>query len=701
MSATPHRLTVRQILHPRSVAVFGASEDRGKFGGRILHYLMRHRFSGRLVPINPRRDSINGLPCFADIADVDGPVDVAILAVPSATIMKSVEACARAGVGACIIVSTGFAEAGEEGAAVQRRLIDLCRETGMRIIGPNCMGLINPHHALGLTSSLVLDIPEMRRGRVGLISQSGALMVSLFDRAHDAGIGFSACVSLGNQADIEICDILEYMIDDPGTEAIAMYIEGLKDGARFKSLAEQAQAAGKPLLAVKTGRTEAGVKAARSHTASLAGSYQAFEAICHEYGIILMDDPDGMILTAEMLVRFGVPGQGGIGVFSPSGGGAGIGVDRITEAGLAMAALGEGTRQALRSLLLPPQADNPIDLGGRLSPDQPGTAAEIIRVFVSDADLSAVFVMLTTTPRYADTSREIGQALLSCGKPFVVAVTPGHSADQARQALAEIGCPFVDRVDDAIRMLHHYCAPRPATPEPAARPDGLPDPAVIRLPSAPREHEVKALLAAYGVPVARERFCSTPEEALAAAEAIGYPVVLKAVSPDLVHKSDIGAVRLKLTDPDALRGAWTGIAAALAGAPGRPALDGCLVAEMVHAENELIVGLKYDEQFGPMVLVGFGGVSVELVPDTVLASAPVSSRQAEGLLRRLRHWPLLDGYRGRKRADVEAIADLISRTSFLGTDFGGRLSELDINPVLIRSSDGRPVAVDARATVMT
>ncbi|MCC6304546.1 MAG: acetate--CoA ligase family protein [Rhodobacteraceae bacterium] len=703
MSAAKPRLSVRDLLHPRSVAVFGASEDRGKFGGRILHYLASHGFPGRIVPINPRRATIAGLPCHPGIEAAGGPIDLAILAVPAGAILSSITACAAAGVGACVIVSTGFAEAGEEGARVQADLQAISRRTGMRIVGPNCMGLINTHHRLALSSSLVLDVPELPRGPIGLISQSGALMVAIFDRARDAGVGFSTCVSLGNQADVEICDILEYMIDDPATDAICMYIEGLRDGLRFQALARRARDRGKPVFAVKTGRTAAGVRAARSHTASLAGSYRAFAAVCREAGVVLMDDADAMVLAAAMRVRFGPARAGGIGVFSPSGGGAGIGVDRVTEAGLEVAVLGEATRARLRELLLPPQADNPIDLGGRLAPDVPGTAAAIMAVFAADPGVGTVFVPLTTTPRYEAASREIGEALLAAGKPFVIAVMPGGAADGVRAALRAIGCPFTDRIDDAIRILvHHAEQGRLAAPAAGAprRPDGLPDPAAL----APRlaagalaEHEVKAILADYGIPVAREAFAADVEAAVAAARAIGFPVVLKAVARALVHKSDIGAVRLGLADEAAVRAAWAAIARALGQALPGARLEGCLVAEMVRAGDELILGLKRDDQFGPMILAGFGGTEVELDPDTALAPAPIGAEAALRLLRGLRRFPLLEGWRGRRPADLAAIVDAVVRLSWLGADAGGALAELDINPLILRAGDGRPVAVDARA----
>lgn len=699
------RLSIREILHPRSVAVFGASEDKGKFGGRILHYLMRHRFAGRIVPINPNRETVAGLACYPTIASAGADVDVAILAIPASSILPSVEACAAAGIGCCVIVSTGFAEADEEGGRVQERIVQLARESGMRIIGPNCMGLINPNHALALSSSLVLEIPEMRRGSIGLISQSGALMVSIFDRAHEAGLGFSTCVSLGNQADIEICDVFEHLIEDPETKVVCMYVEGLKNAPRFAALAERAQVVQKPVIVVKTGRTEAGVKAARSHTASLAGSYAVLEAICRERGVLLMDDVDAMLVTADLLVRYGRAPAGGVGVFSPSGGGAGIGVDRVSSVGQPMARLSDSTRAALREHLLPPQADNPIDLGGRLKPDSPGSARAIIEIFSRDKDLAAILVMLTTTPRYEATAREIGEALLACGKAFVIAVMPGHSADGVRENLREIGCPFVNSVDEAVRALCGFLEHARLAAEPfrkAARPNALPDPAAPgghlsrdRL----SEHEVKEVVGQYGIRVASERFCASADEATEAAAEIGFPVALKAVSPDLVHKSDVGAVKLNLSDASAVGAACREIENALRERVPGAKLEGFLVAEMVSSSAELIFGIKHDEQFGPMVLAGFGGVTVELDPDTVLASAPIDPKAAASLLRRLRQFPLIDGYRGRQKADLDELAQMLSRLSFLAADAGDRLLELDLNPVLIRADDGKPVAVDARASL--
>src|SRR5256714_1048199 len=392
--ATP-RLGPERILHPRSVAVLGASESKDKFGGRIIRFLVRHGFAGDIYPINLHRAEVVGRKAYPAIGDAPAAADVAILAVPPSALVPSVREAAAAGVGCCVIITTGFAEAGEQGIAWQAELVDIVRRTGMRIVGPNCMGLIVPHHRMALCSSVVLDTDTLRDGPIGLVSQSGALMVSIFDRAGTDGIGFRHCVSLGNQSDLELCDFIDYLVDDPGTEAICVYVEGFLDGARFRRAAAASRAAGKPLLVLKTGRTEAGVASARSHTASLAGAFDAFAAVCREEGVVLARDPDDMVRAAHFLIRHRKPRRGGIGILSSSGGGTGIATDRVTELGLRLAVLSPATRAQLGELLLPPQADNPIDLGGRKKPEDGGIAGDPARTMFADPDVAYRLARLT------------------------------------------------------------------------------------------------------------------------------------------------------------------------------------------------------------------------------------------------------------------------------------------------------------------
>ena len=695
------RVSMDRILHPRSVAVFGASDSTDKFGGRIMHFLVRHGFAGEIYPINPRRSEVAGRTAYPVIGAVPAPPDVAILAVPAEALVSSVAEAAAAGVGSCVIISTGFAEAGAEGAARQAALVEVSRRTGIRLIGPNCMGLIVPHHRLALCSSVVLDTDRLMDGSIGLVSQSGALMVSIFDRAGTDGIGFRHCVSVGNQVDVEVCDVLDYLVEDAGTEAICVYVEGLLDGARFRGAAAAARQAGKPLLVVKTGRTEAGVLSARSHTASLAGSFDVFAAVCREEGAVIAHDPDDMVRAAHFLARHRRPRRGGVAILSTSGGSAGIASDRVSELGLAQAVLTEQTKAKLGEFLLPPQADNPVDLGGRKVPEHLEISADIARLLFDDPNVAYGLAILTSMPFFAKRSKLIGEAVQAVDKPVMIVFTPGAAAEAPREAMREIGQFYFDRAEDALRVIalmaeHDALKAAPATP--AVRPGGLPGAVAVKA-GALTPGEATRLLRLYGIPVARETLAASPEEASAAATSLGFPAVLKAVSRDIVHKSDVGAVRRGLATSAEVAAAARDMAAALARSVPEARLESYLVQETIDGEAEVIVGVRRDPQFGPVVMVGLGGIAVEILRDTALAPAPVGAGRARALLASLAAAPLLAGARGRRPLDVDAVADVVSRLSWLAIDLGPRLVDLEVNPLIVRRQGGGAVAVDCRGTL--
>ena len=686
----PHRLTMRDILHPRAVAVYGASDNREKFGGRIMHFLLHHGFAGTLIPINPARAQIRGRTAYARLADAPVTADVAILAVPGDRLEPAVAECAAAGVGCCVIISTGFAEADAAGAALQDRLVQVARTAGMRLIGPNCMGLLNPAWRLALCSSVVLDIDRMLVGRIGLVSQSGALMVSLLDRAYADGIGFSACVSLGNQADIEICDVLEYFMDDPATDAVCVYAEGFRDPARFVRAAASCRAAGKQMTLLKTGRTEAGVRAAQSHTASLAGSYESLAALCHAHGVVLVEDPVVLVRTADMLARGWRFGGDGIAVFSGSGGSAGIMVDQLSGGGFRLARLAEATKTALGATLLPPQCDNPVDLGGCL-PGEDDITASTFAVLAADPDVSVVILALSSMPFFAERTRTMAQAALASGVPTVALMLPGPAADRPRAVLREMGVPCFDSSGDLLASLRGVLTAQAQRPEaPADRPLGLPK-------QAPPGSDVAALVQAYGIPLPAEVICPDVDAALAATARIGYPVVLKGAFSRIVHKSDLGLVKPDLSDAAVLHAAWQDIVHAVAVHGLASSFQGCLVQQQVAAGLELIVAARYDPQFGPFVLVGAGGMLVELTRDVQMAPAPVSTEAAIAMLRRLRAAALFDGYRGGPAYDVAAAADAVVRLGWLAADLGPRLVDLECNPMIVGVSGAH--AVDIRGTL--
>jgi acyl-CoA synthetase (NDP forming) len=674
----------------------GASADAAKFGGRVMRFLVQHGYEGRIVPVNPAGGSILGLPAITDIRDARVPIDVALLALPAPHLQQAIEHCGEAGVPCCVVITADFAELGDEGAARERELVRTARCYGMRLIGPNCLGFINPGLKLALTSSVALAHGQMPRGPIALISQSGSMMASMISHASDCGAGFTACVTAGNQADLEICDFLEYFIDDALTRAICIYVEGLKDGRRFLALAARCREAGKPLLALKAGSSDAGSHVARSHTASLAGSHAAWLAACRSSGIIDVDDPEAMIDCAHFLARFPRAQSAGIAVISPSGGTVAVTADRIEAAGLTLAQPTAATYSGLREIVPASRPVNPLDVGG-LPRERGVSAAEDAQALLStDANVGIVLIVVATTPELVEKVKRWGSAALALQKPTVILFTPGRLVDAARAALRDIGCPYTDRMDDALRVIGAALRYREAAVKPtasAAAPEWLRDIDSV-VGSRPRgrltEAEAKALVRAAGIASPREAPVKSCEAAVAAAESIGYPVVLKAASRTLVHKSDAGAVKLDLRDAEAVRRAHASIDPTIAA-------EGCSVQQMISDGLETIVGTRWDDQFGALVMIGTGGIFVEVLRDTAVALAPVSRETARDLLHSLRLWPLLDGARGRRRLDVDALADAISQVSWLAHTLGSALAELDLNPLLVRETG--VVALDARATL--
>ncbi|MDN3563949.1 acetate--CoA ligase family protein [Paeniroseomonas aquatica] len=694
----PDRIAVAGIISPRSVAVIGASDDVGKFGGRVIHYLIKHGFGGRLLPINPNRATIRGLPAYAAVGLAPGPVDVAILAVPVAHLLRQVEDCAAAGVGACIIITGKLADAGAEGAALQDRILAVAQAAGMRLVGPNCLGICNFTDRALLSSSLGLDVDALKPGGIGMVSQSGALMGTLVSLGQRYGAGFSRCISVGNQADLELCDFLDYLIDDPATRVITLYVEGLRDPARFAPQLRRARAAGKPVLCVKAGRSAEGAQAARSHTASLAGSFAAFEALCRDAGAVLLEDPAAMVFAADALDRLPrLPRAGlGLAVIASSGGSTVTTADMLPAAGLRLARMSAATRATLGRYMPESHVHLPLDTGSFDEGTAEGGLEACIRAFMADPDIGAIVVPMTTQPAMAPRARLLPPLAREGDRPLLYVMTAGEVGNDARQAMRDADFPFLDRVADALavlRALEAEAAGRDrASLPPPARPAGA-GPAPALPTGALTEAEAKRLAAAYGIPVTREVLAVDAESAVTAAGTIGYPVVLKGVSRAVVHKSDLGLVKLRLADAAAVRAAFAEIAAAL------PEREGVLVQEMARGEAELILGARWEPGFGPLVLIGFGGVLVEVLADVQLASAPLRPADAESMLRRLKLWPVLAGVRGRPALDVAAAVDALVRLSWLAADLGPRLVEMDLNPILLRAAGEGAIAVDARATL--
>jgi acyl-CoA synthetase (NDP forming) len=685
---------IAELMAPRSVAVIGASEDQSKFGGRLYRMLLKHGYAGTVYPINPNRAELFGLKTYPDIRATPHPADMVVMAVPRPRVAEMVAHCAAMGVRCGIIITSKFSDEGPEGAALEAEIVCTARAGGMRLIGPNCLGVISPANRVVLCSSPALEVDTLRVDPIGLASQSGALMATLFDRAGSRGIGFSHCISVGNQADLEICDFAEYFLDDERTEVICTYVEGLKDPARFVALARRARAAGKPWLLVKAGRTAAGAQAAFSHTASLAGSFDALAAMCRETGVVLMDDLDAMVLLAASLVRF--PGRKvqSAAILTTSGGGGAIAADRLADSGIAMTRFAPRTEESLGRIFSPGQARNPIDLGGRLAGGEAVEIADETMALVgADPAEDVTITLMTTAPMLARTTATIADAAIASGKPCLFVMAPGQAADAARAELVTRRLPFSDSLDDAVRAIRgwlDWSAER--VREAPQRPSDLSAEPYAELQAGALDPaSLHDLLVAYGLPVAGEAVCRDADGACAAAARLGYPVALKAVGRSLVHKSEIGGVVLALASEAALRAALDDMQGRVAG------LENFLVQQMVRGDAELMLGVSADSQFGPQVVVGAGGVLVELLKDVVVAPVPVAVEAAHDMLGRLRVYALLQGIRGRASLDIDAVVDAVVRLSWLAHDMRDRLQELDINPLIVRPRGKGCVVVDARA----
>ena len=475
------------------------------------------------MPINPRRQQVQGLAAYPRVIDIGRPVDVAVIAVPREHVGAAVDDCIEAGVGFCVVITAGFTEVGPEGAAMESRMVAAARDAGMRLVGPNCLGLLNTHAGLLLNSSPAMQDTPVIRGGIGFISQSGALMATVYNRAVGDGAAFSSAVSIGNQADLELADFMEFLAEDEHTRVVTLYVEGFKDPPRFLEAADGLNEAGKPVLMVKAGRTEKGARVAFSHTASVATSASVLEAVCRDRGIVLVDDINGMMQAAEFYSRHGRADGDGICVISGSGGMAAITADRLEERGLRLARFGPDTITALEAHYVPAQLGNPLDLGAQRGDVFNRPDDGCLPLAAADADVSVVLATVTTQPTITESTVLQARAAKAAGKPALFVVVPGSAAAPTRAALDELGMTHYDTLDEALRVLEAWVRSARPLPGRATRPADLrPISSAGTLPAgAFDERVVMPWLEGYGIAIAREAFALRESEAVAAAAEIG------------------------------------------------------------------------------------------------------------------------------------------------------------------------------------
>ncbi|MBE9119882.1 bifunctional acetate--CoA ligase family protein/GNAT family N-acetyltransferase [Tychonema sp. LEGE 07199] len=697
-----------RIFHPRSVAVIGATERKGSVGRTLLWNLISNPFGGTVFPVNPQRHSVLGLKSYPDIASVPEVVDLALIATPAAVVPQAIRECIAAGVKGAVIVSAGFKEIGPAGVALEQEIMAAARLGGMRIIGPNCLGVMNP--VLGLNATFAGTIA--RPGNVAFISQSGALCTSILDWSLGENVGFSTFVSIGSMLDVGWGDLIEYFGDDPHTKSIVLYMESMGDARSFLSAARPV-AIDKPIIILKVGRTAAAAAAAASHTGALTGSDDVLNAAFRRCGALRVHTISDLFDMAEILAKQPRPLGNRLSIVTNAGGPGAIATDALISGGGALAELAPETLQQLDGFL-PPQwsHQNPIDILGDASSDR---YAKTIEVVAPDPNSDGLLVILTpqamTNP--TKTAEEL-KSYSKLGKPLLTSWMGGAEVLAATEILNQAKIPTFPYPDTAVRLFNYmwrysynlraiYETPSLAADSDLWSPDR---PTIAKILTSARtsdralltEYESKQLLSAYGIPTIATSIATSDREAVEIADRLGYPVVLKLHSETITHKTDVGGVQLNLGDSKAVISAFEAIAQRVR-AIDPAAFLGVTVQPMVRLEGyELILGSSIDPQFGPVMLFGSGGQLVEVFQDRSLALPPLNTTLARRMMEQTRIYKALQGVRGRSAIDLEKLEQLLVRFSQLIVE-QPQIAEIDINPLLV-SPEGA-IALDARVVLQT
>jgi len=693
---------LESLFTPGTVAVIGASATPGKVGYAVMSNLVNGGFDGTIVPVNPRGGDILGIKAYKDLGGYPSTVELSVITVPQKFVKDAVSDSLNAGAKSIVVITAGFKEVGPEGARAEEELVEMVRHRGVRMLGPNCLGVINTHHSFN--ASFAEGIPK--EGGISVVSQSGALLAALLDFAEERHLGLAKLVSIGNKADINEVDLFAALADDEETKVLVAYLESISSGDEFIRVAENV-AEKKPLVVLKSGTSTAGVKAASSHTGSLAGADIAYGAAFRRAGVIRADSFEQIIDFATALATQPLPEGNRVAIITNAGGPGIMAADAVEHAGLEVASLDSFTSSALKAKL-PDAASvgNPIDVLGDADPERYKAAVE---ASLQDGTVDAVMVILTpqAMTKPAETARAIGEA--HDGKKPILAVfmggqdvLPGRS-ELVAQSLPDY--PDPERAVRALRAMVDYV-------EWKRRPQRV----VTRFPVNRRrverivsqhvrtgrlqvsEVKAKAILGAYDFEVPEGGIARSGDEAVELGERLGFPVAMKILSPDIIHKSDVGGVKINLTNKQQVRDAYDLMMLRIPQVAPDAHIDGVYIEQMAHPGLEVILGMTRDPQFGPMLMFGLGGIFVEVMKDVTFHLAPITADEAMQMLRSTRSYALLEGARGETGVDLSSIAGGLQRISQLVTDFP-QIAELDINPFIVGEVGTEPVAADARITL--
>jgi acetyl coenzyme A synthetase (ADP forming)-like protein len=688
---------MNDFFYPRSVAVIGAAREEDKVGHSVLKNLLDANFQGELVPVNPNADEILRLKTLHTVKKVD----LAVIVVPAKIVPAVLEESARVGVKAAIIISAGFRESGAQGAKLEAQIQEISKKYGIRVVGPNCLGIMNT--GANLNASFASEYPD--KGGISLISQSGAICTSFLDWAANESLGFDKLVSVGNKVDVAEAELLDYIARDPSTRVVALYVEGIDNGREFMHISKEVSRL-KPVIALKAGRTDMGAKAASSHTGALAGSDAAYDAAFKQSGILRVNSIDEFFDAAKAFSRCPIPKIPGVAIITNAGGPGVLASDASGECGVPLANFTKETIDALRNAL--PQESNvynPIDILGDAKPRRYVATLEII---LADQNVGGVILLLTpqamTEPE--ETANLINGLSLHTSKPIITSFIGGKELNKAREKLKRGSAANFDSPETAVRAARNLIKFREIATsserEPTQLRSGQNRAAFLRLEGVRSEgrttlteEEGKDVLRAYGIKAPREAVVTRRDKVIQAAREIGYPIVMKVSSPDIAHKTDVGGVITGISNDRAAKNAFDQIYANINKRMPQARIGGVIIEEMVEGE-EVIVGVTCDPQFGPFITFGLGGLYVEVLKDVSHRLAPITVAEAKQMISEVKSYPILLGTRGRKALDINAVADTIVRVSQISQDFE-EIQEIEINPLMVQENGC--IAVDALVVI--
>ncbi|MEZ0220394.1 acetate--CoA ligase family protein [Tardiphaga sp. 20_F10_N6_6] len=697
----PHPLDF--FFNPSSIAIIGASRDVTKIPGLLLSFLRKNQFSGAIYPVNPNYPDIDGLACYPTIEAIGQPIDLAVVIIPARVVLGALEDCAKLGVRHAIIISSGFAEEGGDSIAMQDAIATLAKRTGMRISGPNAEGYYNQIAGIAATFSPTVDVKSDQlqlvatTKRIGIVAQSGGIGFAIYNRAKALGIALSTVISTGNESDLGAGEFFDYMVQDPATDVILLFIEGIRDVDKFLAAARKAAELGKPVIVVKVGRSGAGERAAASHTASMAGWTAAYDAVFARYGFIVSNDLDEAVAIAAVLTTSPLPKGDRVAVVTVSGGAGIWGADAVSAQGLQVPELSDGVQATIRGLI-PSYGSpcNPIDITAQAV--HSGGLQKTIELLDRSDEVDAILVVisLSSETRMPFKTPELKPVIAAQNKPIVF-WSYTLPSNFARMGLAESGVVVLSgltHVSVALRRLVDHARFKLVEPVATAAPAQNDLAEHLTAPTL-SEYDSKTLLQIAGVALPSEVLVTDRSLLDAAIAKIGFPLVMKIQSRDIPHKSEVGGVRVNIATKNEAAAAYDALTASARQHRPQAALQGVLVSPMASKGVEIIVGTLLDETFGPMVMVGLGGVTAELFKDVVYRPAPVSAAEAASMLGALKAAPLLNGFRGALKADVSAAAELIAQLSQLAAQFKGEIAGIELNPVLVHPAGEGTTIVDA------